>query len=119
MERHFRRLAQQILDLVGIFHAGQFHHDAVGSLPFDLRIHHAGFVDTPADDFDGLLHGMGGRLFQRGGGEGERLVIAGEVRDCEFAGHAFRDRPERRHGRIMLRGIAQVQEHALVVLFGG
>lgn len=55
MERHFRRFAQQLFDFVRIFHAGQLHLDAVGTLPHNRRFARSQLIDTAADDFDGLI----------------------------------------------------------------
>src|SRR5208282_6725971 len=50
MERELRRGAQQALQAVRILHPRKLDHDAVRSLPGDLRLVHPGLVDATADD---------------------------------------------------------------------
>ncbi len=119
MERHLGGFAEQFLDAVRIFHAGELDHDAVVALLGDLGVDDAGLVDTAADDLDGLLDGAVGGSDEGLAREGDGDVVAGEVTDGKFARHAGLHGAQGADRGVVLRRVAQMQEHALVGGFGG
>jgi hypothetical protein len=62
--------AEQRLERRWILQTGDLHDDAVGALPHDRRLTRAEFVNTLADDFDRLGHG----IVDRGRNAGVGLV---------------------------------------------
>ena len=54
MQGEFRRAPEKIFDVFGVFYAGKLDQNAVGPLTLDGGFAGAGFINTAANDFNGL-----------------------------------------------------------------
>ena len=59
VEGQLRRLADEVLELLGVLQAGELHEDAVGALAHDGRFRRAHGVDAAVDGFDRGGRGAG------------------------------------------------------------
>src|SRR5262249_40587544 len=75
LERQFRRLPDELLELRRVLKSGHLDEDAVRTLANNVRLLVAERINTPTDDFDRRADGTGGLGL-------ERLVGNG---DCDLA----------------------------------
>ncbi len=88
MERQLRRLADELLELLGVLQARELHQDAVGALAHDGRFRRAHGVDAPVDGFDGGAGGAGDAVLHalRGGRQRDRISARTFDREVVAAG---------------------------------
>ena len=126
MERHARGAAQQILDPIWVFHAGQGHQDARLPLAGDECLGDARFIHAAADDFNGLFDrrtGLGAQPCLRKA-RGDSAIWGGgdlNIRDILAGGecHGFGQFTQSRSRGADLRCVQHAETHAAVRPIGG
>jgi hypothetical protein len=76
MERHLRRLAENLLQLGGVLQARHLHEDALAAFSLDRRLRRSDRVDAPLQHLDALRHGGAHARLDALVGEGGGHAIA-------------------------------------------